>query len=62
MAQSVEVGGEKMTVCELNLLKDTIDLPLSILKTGFKTLREDAALKVKQKISTKLEMKREGVL
>lgn len=33
-----------------------------ILKTGFKTLREDAALKVKQKISTKLEMKREGVL
>ena len=29
VAHSVEVDGQKMTVCNLSLLKDTIDLPLS---------------------------------
>ena len=29
VAHQVEVDGQEMTVCELGLLKDTIDLPLS---------------------------------
>ena len=41
VAQSVEVGGEKMTVCELNLLKDTIDLPLSYWVDDFDTVKLD---------------------
>ena len=41
VAQSVEVGGEKMTVCELNLLKDTIDLPLNYWVDDFETVKLD---------------------
>ena len=41
VAQSVEVGGEKMTVCELNLLKDTIDLPLSYWVDDLVTVKLD---------------------
>ena len=29
VAHQVEVDGQEMTVCELNLLKDTVDLPMS---------------------------------
>ena len=41
VAQSVEVGGEKITVCELNLLKDTIDLPLNYWVDDFETVKLD---------------------
>ena len=41
VAQSVEVGGEKMTACELNLLKDTIDLPLSYWVDDLVTVKLD---------------------
>ena len=41
VAQSVEVGGEKMAVCELNLLKDTIDLPLSYWVDDLVTVKLD---------------------
>ena len=41
VAQSVEVDGEKMTVCELNLLKDTIDLPLNYWVDDFETVKLD---------------------
>ena len=35
VAHSVEVNGQEMTVCELDLLKDTIDLPLSFWSLSY---------------------------
>ena len=41
VAHSVEVDGQKMTVCQLDLLKDTIDLPLSFWVEDFKAVKLD---------------------
>ena len=41
VAHSVEVDGQEMTVCELDLLKDTIDLPLSYWVEGFEPVKLD---------------------
>ncbi|MBO4985010.1 MAG: 6-bladed beta-propeller [Bacteroides sp.] len=41
VAHSVNVGGQEMTVCELNLLKDTIDLPLSYWVEDFEPVKLD---------------------
>lgn len=41
VAHSVEVDGQEMTVCELGLLKDTIDLPLSYWVEDFKAVKLD---------------------
>jgi len=41
VAHSVEVDGQTMTVCELNLLKDTIDLPLSYWVEDFEAVKLD---------------------
>lgn len=58
-----EIFNLNETVCSLiEHGKHDSEIREYISKHGFKSLREDAALKVKQKISTKLEMKREGVL
>ena len=42
--------------------KAETELKKYLVKQGFKTLKEDAALKVKSGISTKEEMMREGIL
>ena len=39
VAHQVEVDGQEMTVCELGLLKDTIDLPLSCWVEDFKAVK-----------------------
>ena len=39
VAHSVEVDGQDMTVCELALLKDTIDLPLSFWVEDFEMVK-----------------------
>ena len=41
VAHQVEVDGQEMTVCELGLLKDTIDLPLSYWVEDFETVKLD---------------------
>ena len=41
VAHQVEVDGQGMTVCELGLLKDTIDLPLSYWVEDFETVKLD---------------------
>ena len=41
VAHQVEVNGQQMTVCELDLLKDTIDLPLSYWVEDFKAVKLD---------------------
>ena len=41
VAHQVEVDGQEMTVCELDLLKDTIDLPLSCWVEDFKAVKLD---------------------
>ena len=41
VAHQVEVDGQEMTVCELGLLKDTIDLPLSCWVEDFETVKLD---------------------
>ena len=41
VAHQVEVDGQEMTVCELELLKDTIDLPLSYWVEDFETVKLD---------------------
>lgn len=41
VAHSVEINGQKMTVCELDLLKDTIDLPLSYWVEDFQAVKLD---------------------
>ena len=41
VAHSVEVNGQEMTVCELDLLKDTIDLPLSYWVEDFQAVKLD---------------------
>ena len=41
VAHQVEVDGQEMTVCELDLLKDTIDLPLSYWVEDFETVKLD---------------------
>ena len=41
VAHQVEVDGQEMTVCELDLLKDTIDLPLSYWVEDFKVVKLD---------------------
>ena len=41
VAHSVEMNGQKMTVCELDLLKDTIDLPLSYWVEDFQAVKLD---------------------
>ena len=41
VAHSVEVDGQKMTVCNLSLLKDTIDLPLSYWVEDFEPVKLD---------------------
>ena len=41
VAHSVNVDGKEMTVCELNLLKDTIDLPLSCWVEDFEPVKLD---------------------
>ena len=38
VAHQVEVDGQKMTVCQLGLLKDTLDLPLSYWVEDFKAV------------------------
>ena len=41
VAHQVEVNGEKLTVCELSLLEDTIDLPLSYWIEDLQTVKLD---------------------
>ena len=41
VAHQVEVDGQEMTVCELGLLKDTIDLPLSYWVEDFEAVKLD---------------------
>ena len=41
VAHSVNVDGQEMTVCELNLLNDTIDLPLSYWVEDFEPVKLD---------------------
>ena len=41
VAHQVEVDGQEMTVCELDLLKDTIDLPLSYWVEDFEAVKLD---------------------
>ena len=41
VAHQVEVDGQEMTVCELDLLKDTIDLPLSCWVEDFEAVKLD---------------------
>ncbi len=41
VAHQVEVNGQEMTVCELDLLKDTIDLPLSYWVEDFEAVKLD---------------------
>ena len=41
VAHSVEVNGQQMTVCEVDLLKDTIDLPLSYWVEDFEAVKLD---------------------
>jgi len=41
VAHQVEVDGQEMTVCELGLLMDTIDLPLSYWVEDFETVKLD---------------------
>ena len=41
VAHPVEVDGQKMTVCNLDLLKDTIDLPLSYWVEDFEPVKLD---------------------
>ena len=41
VAHQVEVDGQKMTVCQLDLLKDTINLPLSYWVEDFKPVKLD---------------------
>ena len=41
VAHQVEVDGQEMIVCELGLLKDTIDLPLSYWVEDFETVKLD---------------------
>ena len=41
VAHQVEVDGQEMTVCQLDLLKDTIDLPLSYWVEDFETVKLD---------------------
>ena len=41
VAHQVEVDGQEMTVCQLDLLKDTIDLPLSYWVEDFKAVKLD---------------------
>ncbi len=41
VAHSVEVDGQKITVCDLSLLKDTIDLPLSFWVEDFEPVKLD---------------------
>ena len=39
VAHQVEVDGQEMTVCQLDLLKDTIDLPLSYWVEDFEAVK-----------------------
>ena len=41
VAHSVEVDGQEVTVCELGLLKDTLDLPLSYWVEDFEVVKLD---------------------
>ena len=41
VAHQVEVNGQQMTVCQLDLLKDTIDLPLSYWVEDFEAVKLD---------------------
>ena len=41
VAHQVEVDGQEMTVCQLDLLKDTIDLPLSYWVEDFEAVKLD---------------------
>lgn len=41
VAHQVEVDGQQMTVCRLDLLKDTIDLPLSYWVEDFEAVKLD---------------------
>ena len=41
VAHQVEVDGQKMAVCQLDLLKDTLDLPLSYWVEDFKAVKLD---------------------
>ena len=41
VAHSVEVNGQEMTVCQLDLLKDSIDLPLSFWVEDFQAVKLD---------------------
>ena len=41
VAHQVEMDGQKMTVCQLDLLKDTLDLPLSYWVEDFKAVKLD---------------------
>ena len=41
VAHQVEVDGQEMTVCQLDLLKDTIDLPLSYWVEDFEPVKLD---------------------
>ena len=42
VAHQVEVDGQEMTVCELNLLKDTVNLPLSYWVEDLEVVKLDA--------------------
>ena len=41
VAHQVEMDGQKMSVCQLDLLKDTFDLPLSYWVEDFKAVKLD---------------------